>query len=50
MAGALGGVRASALVCRVREAANMEATQSGSSRLLPTREIRRRIDEAAAAL
>ena len=50
MAGALGGVRASALVCRVREAANMEATQSGSSQFVTDKEIRRRIDEAAAAL
>lgn len=50
MASALGGVRASALVSRVREAANMEASQSGSSQFVTDAEILRRIDESAGLL
>lgn len=46
----LGGVRASALVERVREAADMQATQGGSSGFVEDDEIKRRIDEAATDL
>lgn len=47
---ALGGVKASALVERVREAADMQATQGGSSGFVEDDEIKRRIDEAATDL
>lgn len=50
MASGLGGVHAAALVSRVREAANMEASQSGSSQFVTDAEIKQRIDEAAGLL
>lgn len=50
MASGLGGVRASTLVSRVREAANMEASQSGSSQFVTDEEIKQRVDEAAGEL
>lgn len=50
MAHALGGVRASVLVDRVRQLADMEATQSGSSQFVTDDELKKRIDEAAGEL
>lgn len=50
MAGALGGVRASVLLSRVRQLADMETTQSGSSQFVTDEEIKQRIDEAAGEL
>lgn len=44
---ALGGVRQSVLIGRVREAADMEATHSGTASFVTDVEISSRIDEAA---
>lgn len=50
MASAVGGVRASVLLSRVRQLADMETAQSGSSQFVTDDEIKQRIDEAAGEL